>query len=51
MDRGDGRAPIELIDGEAVVVPPTGGDASLAQTEALGHVGACQRHGISHLFA
>src|SRR4051795_302076 len=47
MDRGAGwRAPIELIDGEVVVVPPTGGDASLARTEALGHIGAWQRrHG------
>src|SRR4051794_10192725 len=32
MERANWRAPIELIDGEVVVIPPSGGDASLAQT-------------------
>jgi Uma2 family endonuclease len=29
------RAPMELIDGRAVVIPPAGGDASFAKTELV----------------
>jgi Uma2 family endonuclease len=42
MDRAGWTAPMELIDGEVVVIPPTGGDASLAQTEVVRHIGAWQ---------
>jgi len=35
MDRAGWRAPIELIDGEVVVIPPSGGEASFAQTEIV----------------
>jgi Uma2 family endonuclease len=35
MERAGWRAPIELIDGEVVVVPPSGGEAALAQTEVV----------------
>jgi Uma2 family endonuclease len=35
MERAGWRAPMELIDGEVVVIPPSGGDASLAQTEIV----------------
>jgi Uma2 family endonuclease len=42
MERAGWKAPIELIGGEVVVIPPTGGDASLAQTEVLRHMGAWQ---------
>ncbi len=35
MDRAGWRAPIELIDGAVVVIPPSGGDASLARTEVV----------------
>lgn len=35
MDRAGWRAPMELIAGEVVVIPPSGGDASLAQTEIV----------------
>lgn len=34
MDRVDWRAAMEPIDGEIVVIPSTGGEAALAQTEA-----------------
>ena len=36
MWRTGWRAPIELIDGQAVVIPPSGGEASFDKTE-LGH--------------
>ncbi len=35
MDRAGWRAPIELIAGEVVVIPPSGGEASFAQTEIV----------------
>lgn len=35
MDRSGWRAPIELIHGEVVAIPPSGGNASLAQTEVV----------------
>ena len=35
MARAGWRAPIELIDGEVVVIPPSGGEASFAQTEIV----------------
>jgi Uma2 family endonuclease len=40
MERAGWRAPMELIDGEVVVIPPSGGDASLAQTEVVHRLGA-----------
>jgi hypothetical protein len=42
MDRAGWRAPMELIEGEVVVIPPSGGDASLAQTEVVHRVRAWQ---------
>ncbi len=42
MERAGWRAPMELIDGEVVVIPPSGGDASLAQTELVHRVRAWQ---------
>jgi Uma2 family endonuclease len=42
MDRAGWRAPMELIDGEVVVIPPSGGDASLAQTEVVHRLRAWQ---------
>src|SRR3712207_4545776 len=42
MDRAGWRAPMELIDGEVVVIPPSGGDASLAQTEIVHRLRAWQ---------
>jgi len=42
MDRAGWKAPIELIDGEVVVIPPTGGDASLAQIEVAHRIRAWQ---------
>jgi Uma2 family endonuclease len=42
MERAGWRAPMELIDGEVVVIPPSGGDASLAQTEVVHRVRAWQ---------
>jgi len=45
MEHAGWRAPIELIDGEVVVIPPTGGDASLAQTEVVRRIGAWQAAG------
>jgi Uma2 family endonuclease len=42
MDRAGWRAPMELIDGEVVVIPPSGGDASLAQTELVHRLRAWQ---------
>jgi Uma2 family endonuclease len=35
MWRTGWRAPIELIDGQAVVIPPAGGDASFAKTQLV----------------
>jgi Uma2 family endonuclease len=35
MDRAGWRAPMELIYGEVVVIPPSGGEASFAQTEIV----------------
>lgn len=35
MGRAGWRAPMELIDGEVVVIPPSGGEASFAQTEVV----------------
>jgi Uma2 family endonuclease len=35
MQRTGWKAPMALIDGVVVVVPPTGGDASLAKTELV----------------
>jgi Uma2 family endonuclease len=43
MERAGWSAPMELIDGEVVVIPPTGGAASLAQTEIVRHIGGWQR--------
>ena len=42
MERAGWRAPMELIDGEVVVIPPSGGDASLAQTETVHRLRAWQ---------
>jgi len=42
MDRAGWQAPMELIDGEVVAIPPSGGDASLAQTEVVHRVRAWQ---------
>jgi Uma2 family endonuclease len=42
MERAGWKAPIELIDGEVVVIPPAGGDASLAQTEVAHRIRAWQ---------
>jgi Uma2 family endonuclease len=42
MERAGWNAPMELIDGEVVVIPPSGGDASLAQTEVVHRVRAWQ---------
>jgi Uma2 family endonuclease len=42
MERAGWRAPIELIDGDVVVIPPAGGAASLAQTEIVRRLGAWQ---------
>jgi Uma2 family endonuclease len=42
MDRAGWRAPMELIDGEVVVIPPSGGDASVAQTEIVHRLRAWQ---------
>jgi Uma2 family endonuclease len=48
MERAGWRAPMELIDGEVVVVPPSGGDASLAQTELVHRLRAWQvRHAVA----
>src|SRR6266545_5193208 len=45
MARAGWRAPMELIDGEVVVIPPSGGEASLAQTEVVHRVRAWQAAG------
>jgi len=45
MERTGWRAPMELIDGVVVVIPPSGGDASLAQTELVHRVRAWQLAG------
>jgi Uma2 family endonuclease len=45
MERTGWRAPMELIDGEVVVIPPSGGQASLAQTELVHRVRAWQAAG------
>src|SRR6188472_1905141 len=42
MERVGWRAPLELIAGEVVVIPPSGGDASLAQTEVVHRLRAWQ---------
>lgn len=42
MGRAGWRAPMELINGEVVVIPPTGGDASLAQTQLVHRLSAWQ---------
>lgn len=42
MERAGWRAPMELIDGEVVVIPPSGGDAALAQTEIVHRLRAWQ---------
>lgn len=42
MERAGWRAPIELIDGEVVVIPPSGGETSLAQTEIVCRLRAWQ---------
>jgi Uma2 family endonuclease len=42
MERANWRAPMELIDGEVVVIPPSGGEASLAQTEIVHRLRAWQ---------
>jgi Uma2 family endonuclease len=42
MWRAGWRASMELIDGEVVVIPPTGGDASFAQTELVHRLRAWQ---------
>jgi Uma2 family endonuclease len=48
MDRAGWRAPIELIEGEVVAIPPLGGHASLAETRITHRLCAWQeagRHG------
>lgn len=35
MARAGWRAPMELIDGEVIVIPPSGADAAFAQTELV----------------
>ena len=45
MERAGWRAPMELIDGEVVVIPPSGGQAALAQTELVHRVRAWQLAG------
>jgi len=45
MERAGWRAPMELIDGEVVVIPPSGGDASLARTEIVHRLRAWQLAG------
>src|SRR5919112_5121195 len=47
MDRAGWRAPMELIEGEVVVIPPSGGDASLAQTEIVHRLRAWQERHLS----
>lgn len=42
MERVGWRAPMELIQGEVVVIPPSGGNASLAQTEIVHRLRAWQ---------
>jgi Uma2 family endonuclease len=42
MDRAGWNAPMELIEGEVVVIPPSGGEASLAQTEIIRQLAAWQ---------
>ncbi len=42
MERVGWRAPIELIQGEVVVIPPSGGEASFAQTEVVHRLRAWQ---------
>jgi len=42
MERVGWRAPLELIAGEVVAIPPSGGDASLAQTEMVHRLRAWQ---------
>jgi Uma2 family endonuclease len=45
MGRAGWRAPMELIGGEVVVIPPSGGDTSLAQTELVHRLRAWQLEG------
>jgi Uma2 family endonuclease len=45
MERAGWRAPMELINGEVVAIPPTGGAASYSQTEMLRLLHACQDRG------
>ena len=40
QERAGWRAPMELIDGEVVVIPPSGGEASLAQTSVVHRLSA-----------
>ena len=40
QERAGWRAPIELLDGEVVVIPPSGGEASLAQTSVVHRLSA-----------
>jgi hypothetical protein len=42
MERAGWKAPMELIEGAVVVIPPTGADASLAQTEVVHGIRARQ---------
>ena len=42
MWRTGWKAPMELIDGEVVVIPPSGADASLAQTQVVHRLCAWQ---------
>ena len=43
QERAGWRAPIELLDGEVVVIPPSGGEASLAQTRMVHRLSAGSR--------
>jgi Uma2 family endonuclease len=46
MERSGWRAPMELIEGEVVVIPPSGGEAAAVQTEIVHRVRAWQiEHG------
>jgi Uma2 family endonuclease len=42
MERVRWRAPMELIDGDVIVIPPSGGDASLAETDIVHRLRAWQ---------
>ena len=51
MDRAGWSAAMELIDGEVVVIPPSGGEAALAQTEVVHELRRWQAGGGGRVLA